>query len=602
MSVIEDFLAKLGANTKITVGVSVSPVVGLEMIEIDRTTGNIEKYAHKPLEYNQSSREISDYFMFESSLLELFEELKISPNSNVVLSLPTVHFGIAQLPILLNDEMTTNAILSEVEQSYIFKRQEPVISWSEVASSVNTENKTIVYTAIQEAALTQIKEACDNVGCTLVGIEPSYSSLLKTLHYAKLTEEQMKENITWNLMVVGQNSYSIIAMTDKKVLEYYEEPLALKSFVDNEIYNAITTSAQLTLSGMVANYLYIVSETDLVSAEVLSMKISFPGKVKFLESNKFTQKELLPTNLNILPKSVLQITPEVIGAALYPFSNFPLKLNLIKEKESELFASDVESFPKIPIGNLEVELTPSFVRMVCLILGSIFIIPMFALSLFLSYFLIPREKTKLENINFKIKQTQLDISHYKQKAKTDTFDVNSAVESILTQDQSKLAYLSALGVSIPNKLWVTYYRTQGKGIDIRGKASNVQSIYDFYKNMKQMVNNSDIRLYKLEFSSESIDDIIGITSSVGKTYNFEITNMTETELNPAAPASQGQPPAPSAQNPNPAQTPPKPQENKPFQFGKPLFGPAQNNPAPTPAPGQPPAEQLPNNLQKIEHF
>ncbi len=120
-------------------------------------------------------------------------------------------------------------------------------------------------------------------------------------------------------MIIGQNSYSIISMFEKKIMEYYEEPLALKSFVDDEIYNAIISSAQLTLSGLPANHLLIISETDLVSAEVLSMKISVEGSVKFLECNKFSQGELLPVNLNILPSLALQITPEAVGAAVYPF-------------------------------------------------------------------------------------------------------------------------------------------------------------------------------------------------------------------------------------------------------------------------------------------
>ena len=108
---LEDFLSKLGASTRITVGISVSPGVGLEMIEVDRLTSTVNKYANRPLDYNYSTREITDYGQFAMALEELFEELHIPKRSNIILSVPNVHFGMINLPILLTDEAITNAII-----------------------------------------------------------------------------------------------------------------------------------------------------------------------------------------------------------------------------------------------------------------------------------------------------------------------------------------------------------------------------------------------------------------------------------------------------------------------------------------------------------
>lgn len=606
--IIEDFLAKLGASTKITVGVSVSPSIGLEMIEIDRLTGTINKYAHRPLEYNHSTREIADYKQFQTSLEKLFEDLHIPKKSNVVLSLPSVHFGMVNLPLLLTDEAITNAIISEVEQSYIFKRQEPVISWAEVYSNIDTENRVLVYSAIQEAALSEIKDVCSEIGCTLVGVENSYASLIKALHYSGQAEEQMKDGTTWNLMVIGQNSYSILSMTDKKIMEYYEEPLALKSFVDNEIYNAITTSAQLTLAGLPATYLTIVSETDMVSAEVLSMKITVESTVKYIECNKYTQAELLPSNLNILTKMALQVTLEAIGAAIYPHTSFPLKLNLIQDKDSELASSlDATGYPKVTIGNLEIELTPDFLKRVALILGGIIILPMILLSFAMSNIIIPKEQAKLDDINTRMEQTKGSIDKYSNSQKENAFDVKLTTEKILTQNKTKLTYYSALGMSIPSKLWVTYYMTNENGqIDIKGQSTTVDGVYTFYKNLKQLVNNSDIRLYKLEISSASIDDVVADVSGSTKNYDFEITNMADVEINPAAAGDASKKGA--ANNAQPANNQPGADKNKtPFAANNPLFGANNNQPSGNPSPPPPNptpqgGDQLPKNLQKIDKF
>lgn len=600
---LEDLLSKLGASTKITVGVSISPSVGLEMVEIDRLTGTINKYANKPLEYNHSTREITDYNQFQDSLEELFEDLHIPKRSNVVLSIPNVHFGMIKLPLLLTDEAITNAIMSEVEQSYIFKRQEPVIVWSEVFSNIDTENRTLAYTAVQKSVLDGIEQVFKDVGCTMVGLENSYSSLLRALYFTESTKEQMKDGVTWNLMLIGQNSYSIISMLDKKVTDYYEEPLALKSFVDDEIYNAIMTSAQLTLAGLPANYLIIVSETDLVSAEVLSMKMELDCPVKFIECNKYTQSEMTTVNLNILPKSALQITAEVIGAAIYPFCDFPLKLNLINTSEdSSDSTGEADEFPKMNIGNLEIELTPSFVKRLSLLIGGILILPMFLLSLFLGSFLIPKEKAKQDDIKSKMDQINAEIAQYTNASKDNTFDVKSTTTKIITQNKAKLDYYSALGMSIPNQLWVTYYVTnEANKVDIKGKSSDVGGIYNFYKNLKQLVNNSDIRLYKLEIASESIDDVVANMSNA-KYYNFEITNMTDDELNPkAADAKKADGTQTNAQN---GQQSPSPQgPSGPPSPGGPNAGPSAPPGMPS-QPGNPAAKggNLPPNLQKIEKF
>lgn len=613
---LENFLSQLGASTKITIGVSVSPGVGLEMIEVDKLTGTVIKYAHAPLEYNYSTREITDYGQFQDSLEMLFEELHIPKKCNIILNLPNVHFGMINLPLLLTDDAITNAIISEVEQSYIFKRQEPMVSWFEIFSSIESETRTIAYTAIQKTVLDDIKNVCDEIGCTLAGVDNSYASLLRTLCFSGLTKNQMKENVTWNLMIIGQNSYSLLSMSGKKVIEYYEEPLALKSFVDDEIYNAIATSAQITLSGLPSNFLFIVSETDLVSAEVLSMKIPVECSINFLECNKFAQNELIPANLDILPKLALQITPEAIGAAIYNFSDFPLKLNVLAENTDGGSAlEESEGYPRINLGNLEVELTPAFVKKVSIIIGIVLILPIFILGFIFSGIINPKEQLRLDNANAKFAQLNAEVSKY-NNGKTSAFDLNTAMNNIITKNTTELAYYAGLGVSIPKKLWISYYMSNNAGkVDIKGKSIDVESIYTFYKGLKQLVNNSDIRLYKLEIASESIDDVVSNISTSPRSYDFEITNMTAEELNPPPPPATtgGTTGTPNQQDQG---------EKKPlFQLGKPLFGQkdtstqgtGQNNPTPatpgtapvsttpTPPTSTPPG-QLPKNLEKIEKF
>lgn len=593
---LENIFKSLGANARVTIGVSVSPGLGLEMIEIDRSTNVVNKYGFKPLEYNYSTREVADYTQFQLALGELFDDLRIPRKSNIILNIPNVHFGTISLPLLLTDESITNAIISEVEQSYIFKRHEPVVSWIESGSNIETESRSIVYTAIQESALKAYKDACSEIGCNISAIETSYASFFKALQYTDIARDQLKENVTWNLMVISQNHYSIFSMVGKKVVEYYEEPLALKSFVGDEIYNAITTSAQLTLAGLPANYLFIASETDLVSSEVLSLKIHFEGQIKFLESNKYAQLELMPVNLNVLPNIAARITPEAIGAGIYTYSDFPIKFNLTGEKDiSYAETPDLGTVPRINIGNTEVELTPEFTKKLVAIIGGAIFVPLLLIALTFGG-INSAQQAKLDEITQKLNAVNEEIKQYNGEG-GGAFDINQSIEKISAQDRTELLYFSALRFSVPEKLWITYYMTNAdKKVDIKGRASDAESVYAFYKNLKQMVINSDIKLYKFEIVTDSVDEVVQNISDGPRYFEFEITNMTAEELNP--PKKEGEQ-AKEGENKSGFNFFKKPSDTTGNASAPPPAAPA---PAPAPTPATDGGSELPKNLQSIEKF
>ena len=117
---LNSILSQLGVGSKDTVYLSVTPGVGLELIQLDVQSRTVKNYSYRPLEYNESLREIADIEMFKNAVTELFEELKINPKCSVVLNLPMVLFGSKELPLLLADDAVQEALTSEVEQSYIF--------------------------------------------------------------------------------------------------------------------------------------------------------------------------------------------------------------------------------------------------------------------------------------------------------------------------------------------------------------------------------------------------------------------------------------------------------------------------------------------------
>ena len=564
----EKFLSQLSVSTKETIYLSITIGVGLELILVDTATKSVKNYTYRPLQYNESLREISDISMFKEAVADMFAELKLSLKSNVVLNLPMVLFGSKELTLMIGDDAVTEALTSEVEQSYIFKRYEPVVSWVDSNIAQSGEMRKLFYSAVQKNVIDDIKSALTELGLNLVGIEMSLTSLLKALVFSGLTSEQMQDGVSWNLMIVNQSGYSICSMVGKNLIDYYEEPLAIKSFDGEEIYNAINASVQITLMSYPANSICIVSETNLVSAELLANRLQIDCPVTFIENNTFKKQDVLPVSLEVLEDSASKISLEAIGIAVSNVVNIPLKFNFLQASGGDILDDPNEPLHVI-LGSFEFNISPNTFRNISVIASVLFLIPFIILALIIPMTL-NRKQTALDDITSKLENTQNEIKKIEEKQnKTNDFDLNLEVKKVLKNNRVKLIAFSALGESVPKNLWITYFTTKDDGkFVIKGESANVEDIYLFYRNMKDFLINTQLRLHDLEMKSNSIDDAVTVDLNQSSEYTFEITNMTDAELNP-------QPQQPQTQEqPQPEQTEEKKGGNL---LNKPLLNLGKNN-------------------------
>ncbi len=533
---LNSILEQLGVGSKDTVYLSVTPGVGLELIQLDVSGRTVKNYSYRPLEYNEALRELSDIEGFKNAVTELFAELKISLKSNVVLNLPMVFFGSKELPLLLADDAVTEALTSEVEQSYIFKRYEPVISWADASNAQTGDLRKLFYSAIQKNVIDDIKNALTELGCKLVNIEMSLTSLLKALAFTGLATEQMKDNVSWNLMLISQSGYSICSMIGKNIVDYYEEPLAIKSFEGEEIYNAINASAQITLMSYPANYLYVISETDMVSAELLSKRLQTDGIVNFWENNSFKKQDALPVSLEVLEDTARKISLEAIGIAVGSSVSMPVKFSFLAGASGEGLADDPNEPVHIVLGENEFDISPNAARNIACAIAIVLLIPAI-----IGFFVVPmvakQKQALLDEVNTKLQQTNAEITRLQEEQnKQNDFDVNAEIKKVITNNRAKLMAYTALGEAVPKNLWVTYFVAKDDGkFDIKGDSSNVEDIYLFFRNMKDSLISTKLRLHKLEMKSDSVDDAVTIDPNQPTDYEFEVTNMTSAELNPPPP-------------------------------------------------------------------
>lgn len=511
-----NLLTQLNLGNKTNVGVSISLNVGLEMVVVEPGSKKVVKYGNRPLEYNPLTREIEDYNSFRIVLNELFQELKIQPaKANVVMNLPNVLFGHTFLPTVLDDEAVTTALVSDVEQNYLFKKNPPSVSWVEVNANNKSDNRYILYSAVQETLVTSIKQVFQELGANLVAIENTNSSLIKTLEFTEITKGLVAGDPNWNILLVTQNSYAVFSMLEHNVIEYFEDPMAIKSFTGDEVYMAVSQAATNVLSKYPTDKLLIISETNEVSAEVLAMQMKQQEHVVFLECNKYAKHPIMDVDLTILPNYINSITPEAIGAAIYNARKFALQLNFLNE--ASVKSADTVGFS---IFGKEIEMSGDQLLIYSMIIavligGSCFGVSGAIKTVSTS---LTEQKNQIDGDIAKLNEELSVLQKSKNK-----IDIYSAAKGIDKSMKNKVLYFASLGAEIPAKVWLNkFYGDADDGYAIEGETVSVNDLYLFYRSIKSLVPESNLILSNLKVEDEG--GMIDIAQSSNAKYTFSLTN------------------------------------------------------------------------------
>ena len=526
------FLDSLGMSGGAEVYVAVSASNKLEVATVDPKDFTIKSYAQTDLEYNESLREIANYNDFKDKLADLLRSCNVNPQkANVHLSLPTVWFGYKDnLPLLLDDSAITNVVMGELEQTYIFKRKDPIPFWFDALVSSNSDSRSIFYTALQEDVKLNLQSALKAIGANLVSIDCSIFSDLRALLSTNIASNQMNgDGESWALLVVNNSGFQLYGMQAKKILEYYEEPIAIKSYDENEIYSAIDNAAQVALLSSPSTSLVIISETDYVSAEILAKNIQFGGNIIPVEDNKFKKEPFMDMSLTVVKETQLKVSLNILGL-IADRGIFPVDLNFLNTNGEKKSGSDII---EIPLGNGKViSLTPVKATIYAGVLLALILIPL-GICAIASGVVKNNFVNKNNEVKAQLEQVENELKQYENKQQDVSFNEDREIETTLRNNRSKIMAYTALGESIPKELYLTYFMTGDSGyVDIQGCANSVEDVYVFFQNLKDSLIESKLRLSKLDLKTNSLDSVINSTMSTldDAPYIFEITNMDDSQL------------------------------------------------------------------------
>ncbi len=508
-----------GTTHKQIVGISVTPNIGVEVLITDRKSNQVIKYGRRFIEYNFSTREIQDYGAFKSAVIDLFNELDINPKSNVFLTLPNVHFDFMNLPLIIGEEAIGNAISSKAEESYIFKRVEPVSAWLDINTNANTDTRHIVYTSFQKTVVDEIKDVFADIGSNLVGIESSYSAILRGVYFSNICSKEIAENYSWNVLLINTNSYAIFSLVGSRLVDYQEVPLAIKSFSYEEAYQAITTSVSQILPDYPAKKLLIVSQADDICAEVLKTQIIFDEQIETIDCNKYAKRPFVDVAPEITSKEASSITLSALGAANSQMSDF-LVLNIFGKGA----ANQQTLYATFTFLDKEILVTPDFIRGLSVTLA-IIIFLIGALIYGLLYFLYSVKEAELQKTKNAISKAEQDISSLQSQG--GVVDINSIVSKIMNDNKKAISFYDSLASDIPGNVWLTYYYNKdGEKVAVEGISTTINDIYGYYKSLKVISPQSSIKLNRLQVVTGPLDDMELAVNDNQKIFDFEIANVT----------------------------------------------------------------------------
>lgn len=518
----------------IIVGVSVTPEVGLEVAQVDYVTKTVLKYGVRSLEYNSNQREIADLDMFKNNLQELLMELQIPKDARIVLTIPPALFKVQDYPAAMDDIQVDMEISSDLQEHAMFKESEAIFSTAKLPNSSMQFNK-FAYAAVNMPMILEIAMCIKDIGYHLYAIDSSVNATLNSLMY--LERVNVQSNAPWVMLQVESYCCRVLSMIGNSYVEVYEERYNIGEVLgDAENYSIVMNAVSPILKNLPSKYLCVVSKTNVISAEILANKLTYSAPITFQEANNFSQEAFLELAPDVDTSLANIVSLDVIAAAIYDEfkETTPVHFNLFNKYLGDVYTN--EQPPEIVLmGRLIVLSNENLIK---------FFIAIIAITVVVILLTVIPVATSIKMQNDKIANLDVDIEKAKQYLKdnenisSDMFDEGDEIRMGLGRNKNIYSYYTIVGTEIPQKLWLTHLKL-GEKTTIEGQADNLESVYAFFRSIKDYDPESDIKLQKLSLATnsssksslEDFDTETLLTSLNADFYEFRISNEPENAKN-----------------------------------------------------------------------
>ena len=517
----------------VVIGVSVTPEIGLEVAQIDFATRTVLKYVNKPLEYYINRRDIADLDIFKETLKDIMDELEIPKGASIVLNLPTVVFKVNDYPAALDEAQVSNAIEEELSEHPFFQNTDPCSSATVLPNSTIQFNK-VAYTAAQRATIVEVVMAIKDLGYKTLAIDTSVNSTLNALMLKERVN--IEGDVSWVLLLVENNCCRIIPMNGRNYVDAFEERISIGEVLgDAENYSTVISAVSPLLKNLPSQYLCVVSKTNIISAEILASKLSYPAPIIHQEANSFSNEAFMDISPDVDESLAPIISLDIIGAGIYqnflPYSS--AHFNLFNKSLGDIYLE--EQPPEFTIAGRRIVLSIENLIKIFIVLAILIAIPAL-IAFFILNKNIKTEQDTIADLDAKIQQITKFLKD-NESVSSDLFDEGDEIRVGLEHNKNIYSYYTIIGTEIPKKLWLTHIKF-GDKTTIEGQADNLESVYAFFRSIKDYNPESEIKLQKLGLASSSQSQILDdssqdfetdsiLTSMNADFYEFRISDEPE---------------------------------------------------------------------------
>lgn len=517
----------------VVIGVSVTPEIGLEVAQIDFATRTVLKYANRPLEYDINRRDIADLDIFKETLKDIMDELAIPNGASIVLNLPTVVFKVNDYPAALDEAQVSNAIEEELSEHPFFQNTDPCSSATVLPNSTIQFNK-VAYTAAQRATIVEVVMAIKDLGYKTLAIDTSVNSTLNALMLKERVN--IEGDVSWVLLLVENNCCRIITMNGRNYVDAFEERISIGEVLgDAENYSTVISAVSPLLKNLPSQYLCVVSKTNIISAEILASKLSYPAPIIHQEANSFSNEAFMDISPDVDESLAPIISLDIIGAGIYqnflPYSS--AHFNLFNKSLGDIYLE--EQPPEFTIAGHRIVLSVENLIKIFIVIAVLIAMPAF-IAFFILNNNIKTEQDTIADLDTKIEQISKFLKD-NESISSDLFDEGDEIKVGLEHNKNIYSYYTIIGTEIPKKLWLTHIKF-GDKTTIEGQADNLESVYAFFRSIKDYNPESEIKLQKLGLASSSQPQILDdsnpdfetdsiLTSMNADFYEFRISDEPE---------------------------------------------------------------------------
>lgn len=506
----------LNFKKKTVVGVSVTPGVGIEVAHVDYARRILLGYVSKPFMFDSRLQGNFDLDIFKETLYDALVEIGAPQGTEVVLNLPSSIFGVKDYPASVEKAFLGNNVEDALFEHPLFRdnADEPVYSYCILPNSTIQFNK-VVYTAVPKGLIMEIAVQIRDLKYNLVAIDTSVNSTLNALIYGGRVD--VSPNVTWVMLLVEDSICRVITMQGRSYVDYRDESISIGDVLgEDDNYGAVLQAVQPLLKNIPSSLLYVISKTDVISAEKLASKLSYKAQIVHQEMNIYNKTPYLDLAFDMDPEVGKRVSLDVIGASVKKEfgSNSVAPLNMFNYMLGDIYTSQV---PPVFMG---IEL--SLERMIVV---SLFVaVLLWAAILAGNYFIGQYNAAKQSKINEynaeiasidKFLKSNADVSA-NQFSETDEIRIG------ITENKNIYSYYTIVGTEIPKKLWLTSL-SLGESVSIDGQADNLESVYSFFRNIKDYNPQSPIKLQKLGLAGKSS---LGYSEIQGEDFDTESVMST----------------------------------------------------------------------------